>query len=110
MIKYKVKKGDENKEPCDKTIIKTGSEIEFTLQNIESDITYLLKNKKEMIAQLGIEEATKKNIEGTHPHVAAMSQEDLTAAYLYRQSTGYIMLMHVCCKIRQLWVDRGDGL
>lgn len=88
MIEYKVK--ESAKDPIDSIIVKIGDEIEFTLGNIETDTAYLKKTEKELVAQIGVESASKANIERTHPHVASMTQEDLTAAYLYRQATGVL--------------------
>ena len=84
MIEYKIKEGTED------TIIKTGDVVEFNINDIDTDMAYLEKNKKEIVAQIGVQKATKENVAGTHPHIADMSNEDLTAAYLYRQATGYI--------------------
>jgi hypothetical protein len=85
---YKIK--EENKNPEDALIVQSGKEVEFTLGKIETDIAYLEKNKKEISSQLNVEKATIQNITRTHPHVAKMNQEDQTAAYLYRQATGYV--------------------
>lgn len=90
MIEYKVTESKEN--PLDSVIVKTGGEVTFTLANVENDIAYLNKAKKEIVAQSAIQEATKANVTRTHPHVAQMTQEDLTAAHIYRDATGYLTI------------------
>jgi hypothetical protein len=90
MIEYKVVENPEVTELMDKEIVKTGGEVKFTLRNVETDIQYLNKKKKEITAEIGIREATKKNIERTHPNIVKMTQEDLTAAYLFREATGFL--------------------
>lgn len=88
-IKYTIKKGEEDK-GLDAIILKTGGEVEFTLGDIESDITYLQKAEKELVAQIGIHKATVENVKRTHPKVLEMTGEFLTAAYLYREATGFL--------------------
>ena len=90
MIKYKVTENPEVTELMDKEIVKTGGEVKFTLRNVETDIQYLNKKKKEITAEIGIRNATKRNIERTHPNIVIMTQEDLTAAYLFREATGFL--------------------
>jgi hypothetical protein len=90
MIEYKIKEGSEELSAKEKVIVKTGDEVEFTLNDIETDVTYLEKNKKEITAQIGISNATMENVKGTHPHIAEMSKEDLTAAYLFREALGFV--------------------
>lgn len=97
MIEYKIKpvvvaEGEEAKpvDPKDVVIIKTGDEVEFTVGAIDRDIQYLEKSKKELVAEIGIKKATVENVTRTHPHVAAMTPEDLTAAYLLREATGFL--------------------
>jgi hypothetical protein len=84
MITYKIKEGTED------VIIKSGQDIEFPFSDIDKDTEYLKKVKKEIEGNIGIQTATMKNVERSHPHVANMTKEDLTAAYLYRQATGYL--------------------
>jgi hypothetical protein len=89
--KYRVKEGDESLPANEQTIIKNfESEVEFNFGNVQTDIAYLEKSKKQMVAEIGIKKAILKNIDGTHPHIGKMSQEDLTAAYLYREATGFL--------------------
>lgn len=85
-FKYKIK--SENTNPEETIIEKTGQVLEFTPAELKANLDYAFKQKKEIQAQWGINEATKENIKRTHPHVAKMSEEDLTAAYLYRQAMG----------------------
>ena len=85
MIEYKVKEVD-----GEKIIVKTGDKVEFSFRQIDMDIAYLEKNLKEIEGKLGIEKATMANVARTHPHIAEMSQEDLTAAYLYRGASGFV--------------------
>ena len=90
MIEYKVTENPEVTELMDKEIVKTGGEVKFTLRQIENDKIYLNKKKTEIEAECRIREATKSNITRTHPHIEKMTEEDLTAAYLYREATGFL--------------------
>ncbi len=87
MITYKVK--EIALEPKDSLIVKVGGEVEFSIRAVDNDIIYLEKQKKELVAQMGIEEAKKINILGTHPHIENMSEEDRIACYLYQQSFAF---------------------
>lgn len=90
MISYSIKEQAPNVK--DIKIVKTGGEIEFTIGNIEADVAYLQKAKKEFEGKMGVEKATMENVARTHPHIAAMTPEDLVAAYLYKQSAGYVTI------------------
>jgi hypothetical protein len=88
MITYSIK--EQAPDALDIKIVKTGGEVEFTLGQIETDITYLNKAKKELSGEIGVKKATITNVTSTHPHIAEMSNEDLTAAYIYREASGYL--------------------
>lgn len=92
MIEYKLKPPADGETST--TIVKTGTEIEFTLPKIQADVDYLTKARKEVDAQVKISSATMENVRGTHPGIAAMSKEDLTAAYLYREALGIVTIGH----------------
>lgn len=84
--KYKLKEANVVKE---ETIIsKLGITVEFTPASIMASLDHAYKQKKELQAQWGVNTATMQNVKNTHPHIAEMSEEDLTAAYLYRQAMG----------------------
>lgn len=70
------------------TIEKSGGTVEFTLADIKSSLDIAHKKCVELEGTWKVAEATKENIKRTHPHIAQMSDEDLTAAYLYRQAIG----------------------
>lgn len=86
-IKYTIKETalDQN----DSLIVKTGGEVEFSMRNINNDVVYLEKSRKELVAQIGLEEAKKVNVLGTHPHIEQMSEEDRVACYLYQQAFAF---------------------
>lgn len=88
-IEYKIKEGSDSENKKDITIVKSGVSVEFTLGNIDADIEFLTKKRKELVAQMGLEEAKKSNVTRTHPHIAAMSEEDRVACYLYQQSFAF---------------------
>lgn len=90
MIEYKVKENQEGVDPLEQIIVKSGDTVEFSIGEIDVHEAYLKKAKKETDGQIGIQKATIENITRTHPHIVAMSQEDLTAAYLLREATGYL--------------------
>jgi patatin-like phospholipase/acyl hydrolase len=79
-------------DPKDSLIEKSGITVTFSLHNIEADVAYLNKALKEIEGKLGIESATMANVERTHPHIAAMTPEDLVAAFLYKQSSGFVTI------------------
>lgn len=87
-MKYKYKIKSENKNAEETIIEKHGQVLEFTPAVLKANLDYAFKQKKEIQAQWGVNEATKDNIKRTHPHIAKMTEEDLTAAYLYRQAMG----------------------
>ena len=89
-ITYKIK--ERALDPKDSLIEKTGGTVEFSMNQIDKDVAYLNKALKELTAEIGVKEATKVNVERTHPHVANMTQEDLTAAYIFREATGFLHL------------------
>lgn len=89
-IEYKIK--EIALEPLQTLIVKTGGEVEFTLGKMEDDVLYLEKAKKEVVAQVSINKATMENVARTHPHIAAMTREDLTAAFLYREAMGVVTM------------------
>lgn len=85
--KYKIKKkADDINESV---ISKSGVIVDFTINDIHRDVAYLEKNKKELEAQIRLEEAKMKNIIGTHPHIEKVSEEDRVATYLYHQSFAF---------------------
>lgn len=85
--KYRVVKPSE--EDTLLTVIeKSGGTVEFTLADLRASIAHGRKKVTELQSQWKVAEATKENIKRTHPHVAEMSLEDLTAAYMYRQAIG----------------------
>jgi hypothetical protein len=88
MIEYKVK--EIALDPLDSLIVKTGGEVSFTVRKIDQDVIYLNKAEKEVDGQVRIAKATMENVKRTHPHIAEMKQEDLTAAYLYREALGVV--------------------
>lgn len=85
--KYKVIKKSEEGDLLS-TIEKTGGKVEFTLADIRASLVSGKKKISEFQSMWKVAEATKENIKRTHPHIAEMSMEDLTAAYLYRQAIG----------------------
>lgn len=86
MITYSIK--ESNEDPKKSLITKSGIEVDFTLESINTNKAYLDKRKKELEAELKVSQATMENIKRTHPHIADMKLEDLTAAYLYRDASG----------------------
>ncbi len=97
-IEYKVKETSIN--PHDSVIEKHGQAITFTIGDIDRDVLYLEKAKKELEAQMKLEEAKKSNVVGTHPHIAEMSEEDRVATYLYQQAFAFCKVAE--SKIKQI--------
>lgn len=85
--KYRVVKPSEEGDLLS-TIEKTGGKVEFTLADIRASLVGAKKKITEFENMWKVAEATKENIKRTHPHIAKMSEEDLVAAYLYRQAIG----------------------
>lgn len=90
MITYTIK--EQAPDPKDSVIVKAGDTVELTISKIEKDEAYLEKHQKEIIGNMGIQKATLANINRTHPHIQDMSPEDLTAAYLHREATGFLSM------------------
>lgn len=76
----------------ERVVIKSGDTTELSVASIKLDIALAEKKRREIVGQIGIQKATLVNITRTHPHIAKMSEEDLTAAYLYREATGYLSI------------------
>ena len=90
MITYKIK--ENALDPLDSLIEKSGGTVEFSVRKVNDDIVYLEKAKKEVTGLLGINKATMENVKRTHPHIAEMTPQDLTAAYLYREAMGVVTI------------------
>ena len=57
---------------------------EFTLEDIEKHEAHLLKNERELVAQISLTKAVVGNVERNHKFVSKMSDEQLAvAAYLH---------------------------
>ena len=57
-----------------------------SLREIETDVKYLEKARKEIDGMLGVEKAKMKNIENNHPWVKKLSEIELLTAFLYYES------------------------
>lgn len=85
---YKYKVVEENEDPMKATIEKTGGKVRFNLHELKESIKFGRKTCTELEGTWKVAEATKENIKRTHPHIAEMGEEDLVAAYLFRQAIG----------------------
>lgn len=85
-LKYKIK--EKHEDPNQVILEKTGDVVTFTPLEIINNLQFAYKKKRELEAMWRIAEATKKNIEETHPEVKNLSAELLTAAFLYREQIG----------------------
>lgn len=83
-IKYKMKKN--NKVAKDVVLEVSGITHLVSLREIETDVKYLEKARKEIDGMLGVEKAKMKNIENNHPWVKKLSEIELLTAFLYYES------------------------
>jgi hypothetical protein len=81
----------EKKEDLKESIVKkSGFSIEFTLNDFLYNIQYNKKQRKEIAAKVGIEDATMQNVLHFHPEVKELSEETLQAAYVYQKALSVI--------------------
>lgn len=59
---------------------------EFTLGELENNIEILKKNKRELDANIKLQEAKKGNIEEHHPFVLHMEPEDIFTCHMYQET------------------------
>jgi hypothetical protein len=77
----------EKKEDLKESIVKkSGFSIEFTLNDFLYNIQYNKKQRKEIEAKVGIEDATMQNVLHFHPEVKDLKEETLQAAYVYQKA------------------------
>jgi hypothetical protein len=74
----------------DSIIEKGGITAKFTIAEVEAMQTRNKTSKKEIEAQVMIKEAEMVNIEHFHPEVKEMTDEQLAAAYLYKEAKAYV--------------------
>lgn len=89
-MSYEYKIIENNDDPDLAVVEKSGISVKFTVKEIKENLAYARKQQREIQQTCKVAEATKINIKGTHPHIAEMSEEDLVAAYLYRQAIGTV--------------------
>lgn len=89
-MSYAYKIIENNADPNLAVVEKSGISVQFTAKEIKENLAHVRKQKREIEGTCRVAEATKVNIKRTHPHIAAMSEEDLVAAYLYRQAIGTV--------------------
>jgi len=70
----------------DRVIEKRGHVITFTLNQVLENTRALEKTLKEIDAKKELESAKMTNIEGFHPFVKEMSDQDLLTASMYQES------------------------
>jgi hypothetical protein len=88
-FKYTAKKVNKE-DPLATVIVKENITAEFDMRKIDSDISYLEKNRKEIEGQVTIAEAKKQNVLNNYPWVKKMSQHDQIAVYLYYESDAVV--------------------
>lgn len=86
MFNYKVL--ESNEDPNQVILEKSGDTVKFTAQEVKDNLMFAYKQKRELESMWRIAEATKINIERTHPQVKELGDELLTAAFLYREQIG----------------------
>ncbi len=90
MAKFKVV----DRKPADKldyVIKKTGFAVDFTLRDMQRDMDYNQRMKRELEGKLQIEKATMTNIERNHPFVLEFDDDKMAAIYLYFKSKCEVM-------------------
>lgn len=79
MPTYKIKTQEEN----NLVLSKSDFEIDFTVESVKEHINYLIKKKKELTAQKGLESAKMENIKSFHTEVLELTPEKRNAIALY---------------------------
>lgn len=74
----------------DRKIEKKGQSIFFTMKDIESNIEYNAKTRKEITAKLENEKAKKENIEHFHKEVLDLTPEELHTIHMYKESCDWV--------------------
>ena len=84
-VQYKVIEPNEDftKAKIEKTSLES---VSFTIEDLNKYQNDYSTKKRELTAQLEVEEATVKNVEINHPFVLDMSEEDLYTAWFYMDS------------------------
>lgn len=85
---YKIKKKSNN--PAEVLFEKSGFTQELTLGDLDYNISYNQKSRKEVEAQVNLEKAKIKNVLETNPEVEKMSKKHRIAAYIYERSNSII--------------------
>jgi DNA-directed RNA polymerase subunit H (RpoH/RPB5) len=88
--KYGYRIVEENENPGDNVIEKSGIAIKFTLNDIEQNIRDIEKKVKELQGKLDIEAAKCANIEEHHPFVKELGDEKGKIVHLYQESRAYV--------------------
>lgn len=70
----------------DRTIVKTGVEIEFSLNKMEENENLLEKQKKEVEGVIENRKAIISNIESFHPFVKELTEEQRNTVFMYREA------------------------
>lgn len=70
----------------DRVIVKTGHEIEFTLEDMEANEAYLEKQKREIEPVIAHRKAVMQNVSENHPIVTEITAEQRHAVHMYREA------------------------
>lgn len=82
-------------------IEKSGITAKFTIAQVEDAIRYNATNKKELEAQINVDSAAMTNIEGFHPFVKELGEQDLSTAALYHEYKQKV----AACKAKLAQID-----
>jgi hypothetical protein len=74
----------------ERIIEKRGDVVEFSMKDLEDNITALQKLKRELEAKKDYDQMVVENIEQHHKFVKKMSEQDLLTAWMYKQHKGYV--------------------
>ncbi len=76
----------------DRVIEKRGHVVTFTMSQVEENMRQLQKTVKELEAKRELENAKMINIEGFHPFVKDLSDQDLHTVSMYQQSKTFVKM------------------
>ena len=85
-IEYKFKEGEEDKPVEERTIVKSGVEVEFTMVAMNNDDNHFNKALKELKANRDLKKGVVDNIEQHHPFVKDFSEMDLSTLHMYHEN------------------------
>lgn len=84
-ITYCIKQGTEG---ADAVVLKSGHEVEFKMSEVKAHKEKMEAFKRELEAQIALEEAKRRNVADNHPVVTGLTDEQMAAVSIFYASKG----------------------